>query len=153
MPTVVTFGEIMLRLKPPKFERFIQAKEFEATYGGGEGNVAIALANYGVNARFVTALPDNPIGDACLNSVRQYGVDTSHIVRQGPRLGIYFLEGGAVQRPSNVVYDRANSSISQMEPDDVDWDAAFDGADWFHWTGITPAISEGAAACVEKAVK
>jgi len=148
MPTAVTFGEIMLRLKPPDFLRFNQTNVFEATYGGGEANVAISLANFGVNARFVTALPDNPIGDACLNSVRQYGVDTSYIVRQGDRLGIYFLEAGAVQRPSKVVYDRANSAVFEVQPGDIDWEAAFTGADWFHWTGITPAISAGAAAVV-----
>ncbi len=150
MPRVVTFGEIMLRLATKRFERFIQAREFEATYGGGEANVAVSLANFGLQARYVTALPDNPIGDACLNYLRQFGVDTSCIVRQGERLGIYFLETGAVQRPSKVVYDRANSAISQVKRGDIDWDAAFEGADWFHWTGITPAISEGAAeVCLE----
>lgn len=153
MPTAVTFGEIMLRLKPPDFLRFNQTNVFEATYGGGEANVAISLANFGVNARFVTALPDNPIGDACLNSVRQYGVDTSYIVRQGDRLGIYFLEAGAVQRPSKVVYDRANSAVFEVQPGDIDWEAAFTGADWFHWTGITPAISAGAAAVVKEALE
>jgi len=152
MPTAVTFGEIMLRLKPPEFLRFTQASSFEATYGGGEANVAVSLANFGVDARFVTALPDNDIGQACENYVRQFGVDTSHIVRQGNRLGIYFLEAGAVQRPSKVVYDRANSAVSEVQPGDIDWKAAFDGADWFHWTGITPAISEGAAnVCLEAA--
>ncbi len=145
MPTVATFGEIMLRLKPPDFLRFNQTNLFEATYGGGEANVAISLANFGVGARFITALPANPIGDACLNSVRQYGVDTSRIARQGNRVGIYFLEAGAVQRPSKVVYDRAGASIAEVKVGDIDWDAALDGVDWFHWTGITPAISEGAA--------
>ncbi len=153
MPTAVTFGEIMLRLKPPEFLRFNQTNVMEATYGGGEANVAVSLANFGVDARFVTALPDNLIGDACLNSIRQYGVDTSHIVRQGERLGIYFLEAGAVQRPSKVIYDRANSAVSQVKPGDLDWEAAFDGADWFHWTGITPAISEAAAAVVKEALE
>ncbi len=153
MPTAVTFGEIMLRLKPPEFLRFVQTNLLEATYGGGEANVAVSLANYGVEARFVTALPDNPIGDACRNSLRQFGVDTGHIVRQGERLGIYFLEAGAVQRPSQVIYDRANSAISQIKPGDIDWEAAFAGADWFHWTGITPAISEGAAAVVKEALE
>ncbi|NLJ36792.1 MAG: sugar kinase [candidate division WS1 bacterium] len=150
MPTAVTFGEIMLRLKPPQFLRFVQTDVFEATYGGGEANVAISLANYGVDARFVTALPANEIGSACLNSMRQFGVDTSHIVRQGDRLGIYFLEAGAVQRPSKVVYDRAGSSIAEVKRGDINWEAAFEGAEWFHWTGITPAISEGAAdVCLE----
>ncbi len=153
MPTAVTFGEIMLRLKPPEFLRFSQTSVLEATYGGGEANVAVSLANFGVDARFVTALPDNLIGDACLNSVRQYGVDTSHILRQGERLGIYFLEAGAVQRPSKVIYDRTDSAISQVKPGDIDWEAAFDGADWFHWTGITPAISEAAAAVVKEALE
>ncbi len=150
MPTAVTFGEIMLRLKPPEFLRFNQTDVFEATYGGGEANVAVSLSNFGIDARFVTALPDNPIGDACLNSLRQYGVDTSYIVRQGERLGIYYLEAGAVQRPSKVVYDRAMSSVSEVKRGDINWDAAFENADWFHWTGITPAISEGAAdVCLE----
>jgi len=112
--------------------------------------VAVSLSNFGIDARFVTALPDNPIGDACLNSLRQYGVDTSYIVRQGERLGIYYLEAGAVQRPSKVVYDRAMSSVSEVKRGDINWDAAFENADWFHWTGITPAISEGAAdVCLE----
>ncbi len=150
MARVVTFGEIMLRLATKRFERFIQAHEFEATYGGGEANVAVSLANFGLDVRYVTALPDNPLGDACLNYVRQFGVDTSCIVRQGDRLGIYFLETGAVQRPSKVVYDRAHSAIADVKPGDIDWDAAFQNADWFHWTGITPAISEGAAdVCLE----
>ena len=150
MPTVVTFGEIMLRLKPPEFLRFAQARAFEATYGGGEANVAVALANFGIDARYVTALPDNDIGHACENYIRQFGVDTSHIVWQGDRLGIYFLEAGAVQRPSKVIYDRAGSAVSEVKLGDVDWKAVFDAADWFHWTGITPAISEGAAAvCLE----
>lgn len=151
MSRAVTFGEIMLRLKPPAFLRFNQTDTFEATYGGGEANVAVALANFGLDARFVTALPNNLIGEACLQSIRKYGVDTSFIARQGDRVGIYYLEAGAVQRPSKVVYDRANSSIYDIKPSDIDWDAAFDGADWFHWTGITPAISEGAAAVVKEA--
>jgi len=153
MPTAVTFGEIMLRLKPPEALRFTQAHTFEATYGGGEANVAVSLANFGVNARFVTALPDNDIGQACENYVRQFGVDTGHIVRKGSRLGIYFLEAGAVQRPSKVVYDRADSAVSQVTTEDINWQAAFEGADWFHWTGITPAISEGAAAVCLQAAK
>jgi 2-dehydro-3-deoxygluconokinase len=150
MPTVVTFGEIMMRLKPKEMLRFSQATEFEVTYGGGEANVAVSLAHFGVEARFVTALPDNPLGQACLNSLRQWGVETRFIARQGQRLGIYFLEGGAVQRPSKVVYDRAGSSISAVKRGDIAWDEALAGADWFHWTGITPAISEGAAdVCLE----
>jgi len=150
MPRVVTFGEIMLRLKPKEFLRFTQASEFEATYGGGEANVAVALANFGIDAAFVTLLPKNDIGQACENYVRQFGVDTSKIVWKGDRLGIYFLEAGAVQRPSKVIYDRSGSSISEVKPGDVDWQSVLAGADWFHWTGITPAISEGTAAvCLE----
>ena len=145
MAQVVTFGEIMLRLSPPALNRFIQATSFDAWYGGGEANVAIALANFGVDAAFVTALPKNEIGDACLNSLRQYGIDTRHIARQGERLGIYFCENGAVQRASKVIYDRAGSSIATAKKGDIDWAAAFAGAQWFHITGITPAISAGAA--------
>ena len=154
MAQVVTFGEIMLRLQPPGFERFIQATSFGAVYGGGEANVAISLANFGVDVAFVTALPDNEVGQACLNSVRQYGVDTSHIVRQGDRLGIYFLEAGAVARASKVIYDRAGSAIATAKPGDIDWDAAFAGAKWFHVTGITPAITQSCAdLAIEAATK
>ena len=142
---VVTLGEIMLRLKSPGFERFFQAPALEATFGGGEGNVALSLANFGLDATFVTALPANPLADACIRFLRGYGVDTSFIARQGERLGIYFLEGGANQRASNVVYDRAHASISTAKASDFDWDAIFDGAGWFHITGITPAISATAA--------
>ena len=153
MATVVTFGEIMMRLATKRFERFVQARDFEVTYGGGEANVAVSLANYGVNARFVTALPNNDLGKACDAYIRQFGVDTSHVAWQGQRLGIYFLENGAVQRGSKVVYDRANSSIAEIKPGEIDWDAAFEGADWFHWTGITPAISQGAADVCLEAIK
>ena len=150
MATVVTFGEIMMRLATPRFERFAQASEFEVTYGGGEANVAVSLANYGADARFVTALPKNDLGQACENYLRQYGVDTRYIVRQGDRLGIYFLENGAAQRGSKVVYDRANSAIAEIKVGDIDWSRTFEGVDWFHWTGITPAISQGAAdVCLE----
>lgn len=142
---VVTLGEIMLRLKSPGFERFFQSPALEATFGGGEGNVALSLSNFGLDAAFVTALPANPLADACIRYLRGYGVDTSFIARQGERLGIYFLEGGANQRASNVVYDRAHSSISTAKPEDFDWDAIFSGAGWFHITGITPAISETSA--------
>lgn len=142
---VVTLGEIMLRLKSPGFERFFQSPTLEATFGGGEGNVALSLANFGLDAAFVTALPQNPLADACLRFLRGYGVDTSFIARQGERVGIYFLEAGANQRASNVVYDRANSAISTAQAGDFDWDAIFAGAGWFHITGITPAISETAA--------
>jgi 2-dehydro-3-deoxygluconokinase len=150
MPTVVSFGEIMMRLKPPEFLRFSQASTFEVTYGGGEANVAVGLAHFGVDARYVTALPENDLGRACQNYIRQFGVDTSCIAWQGKRLGIYFLEAGAVQRASKVVYDRAGASIAEVKRGDIDWDRALTGADWFHWTGITPAISEGAAdVCLE----
>lgn len=139
---VVTFGEIMLRLQTPGYERFIQAKSFDVVYGGGEANVAVSLANYGLDAAFVTKLPNNPIGDACISELRKYNVNTSHIARGGERLGIYFIEKGAAQRASNVVYDRANSAIATAVEDDFDWDEIFDGASWFHFTGITPALSD-----------
>ncbi len=153
MSTAVTFGEIMLRLSTPGCKRFSQVSSFDAVYGGGEANVAESLANYGVDARFVTLLPDNPLGDACVRQLRGFGVDTSHIVRKDGRIGVYFLEKGAVQRPSNVVYDRAHSCIAEGQTGDIDWEAAFDGADWFHWTGITPAISAGAAELCQEAVE
>ena len=153
MPTAVTFGEIMLRLSTPGYRRFAQVSAFDAVYGGGEANVAESLANYGVDARFVTLLPDNPLGEACLRQLRGFGVDTSHIVQTDGRIGIYFLETGAVQRASNVIYDRAHSCIAERQKGDIDWEAAFDGADWFHWTGITPAISRGAADLCKEAVE
>lgn len=147
---IVTFGEIMLRLATPDYQRFIQATSFEATYGGGEANVAVSLANYGFAPQFVTRLPDNDIGKAALASLRKYHVGTDHIVYGGDRLGIYFLEAGAVSRGSKVVYDRANSAIAEIQPGMIDWDKALDGAEWFHWTGITPAISQGATdVCLE----
>ena len=145
MGKYVTFGEIMLRLKSPGHERFFQSPALEATFGGGESNVAVALANYGFNAAFVTALPDNDIADACLREVRSFGVDVSGIRRSGDRLGIYFLEAGANQRPSKVVYDRAHSAIAECGPGDFDWDTIFSGAEWFHITGITPALTQSAA--------
>ena len=147
---VVTFGEIMLRLQTPDHQRFVQAKSFDVVYGGGEANVAVSLANYGMNAAFVTKLPQNPIGDVCRNELRKYGVDTQYIARGGERLGIYFVEKGASQRASNVVYDRAHSAIATAASGDFDWKAVFEGAEWFHFTGITPAISDSAAAlCLE----
>jgi 2-dehydro-3-deoxygluconokinase len=150
MAKVVTFGEIMLRLATPRRERFTQAREFEVTYGGGECNVAVSLVHFGVDATFVTAIPDNDIGQACINYVRQFGVDTSQILRQGKRLGIYFLESGAAMRASKVVYDRAGSSIAEIKTGTVDWEKVFKGADWFHFTGITPAVSKSAAeVCAE----
>ncbi|UCC65696.1 MAG: sugar kinase [Anaerolineae bacterium] len=150
MKTIVTFGEIMLRLSPPGFQRFLQARGFVVVYGGGEANVAASLANYGLPVEYVTRLPANEIGDACLNYLRQYGIGTRHIVRGGDRLGIYFLEMGSAQRGSKVIYDRAGSALATVQPGMVDWKAAFADANWFHWTGITPAISEGAAeVCLE----
>jgi 2-dehydro-3-deoxygluconokinase len=153
MRKIVTFGEIMLRLSPPDHLRYVQARSFDAIYGGGEANVAVSVANYGLPVEYVTRLPENDIGDACENYIRQFGVGTQHIVRGGNRLGIYFLETGAVQRGSKVIYDRAGSALSEIEPGMVDWEAVFADAGWFHWTGITPAISEGAAAVCLEAVK
>lgn len=140
----LTFGEIMLRLKAPGKERFFQSPALEATFGGGEANVAVSLANYGQDAAFLTVLPDNAIADACVAELRSFGVDTTRIVRGAGRMGIYYLENGANQLPSKVVYDRAWSAIAMAKPDAIDWDKAFDGVDWFHITGITPAISETA---------
>ncbi len=153
MKKVVTFGEIMLRLSPPGFLRFSQTNSFDVVYGGGESNVAVSLANYGVPVSFVTRLPQNDIGDCALMEMRKRGVDTSNIVFGGERLGIYFLETGAVSRGSKVVYDRAGSSVSEIKPGMVDWDQVFDGVEWFHWTGITPAISQSAADTCLEAVK
>ena len=153
MATVVTFGEIMLRLSTPGFSRFAQATQFDATFGGGEANVAVSLAHFGHDARFVCKLPTHAIGQAAVNQLRQYGVDTRHVVRGGERVGIYFLETGASQRPSKVIYDRAHSAVSQMDAGEVDWAAAFDGADWFHWTGITPALGDKPRAAVEAACR
>ena len=147
---IVTFGEILLRLSPPGFQRFVQARSFDVIYGGGEANVAAALANFGLPVEYVTRLPANDIGDACLNFLRQYGIETRHIVRGGERLGIYFLEMGSAQRGSKVIYDRGGSAIATIRPGMIDWGAVFADADWFHWTGITPAISQGAAeTCLE----
>ncbi len=150
MGKIVTFGEIMLRLAPPDYLRFRQSTYLESTFGGGEANVAVSCANYGLDVSFVTRLPKNDIADWCVRNLRSYGINTSDIIYGGDRIGIYFLETGAVSRGSKVVYDRANSSVSQIEKGMVDWDKVFDGASWFHWTGITPAISQGAAdACLE----
>lgn len=150
---VVTFGEIMLRLAPPQHERFLQTPQFVATFGGGEANVAVALATLGQPASFVTALPENPLADGCIAELRRAGVDTSRIVRRPGRMGLYFVEHGANQRPSKVVYDRAGSSMALAKPGDIDFTAAFTGASWFHITGITPAISESAAECSLEAVR
>lgn len=142
---VVTLGEIMLRLKSPGFERLFQTPFLEATFGGSEANVALSLANFGLNSTLVTALPDNPLADACIRYLRSFGVDTSFIIRQGERMGLYFLEAGNNQRPSNVVYDRGRSAISTARVNDFDWPAIFEGAGWLHISGITPAISASAA--------
>ena len=151
---VITFGEIMLRLAPEGYYRFVQANNFGATYGGGEANVAVSLANYGFDAAFVTKLPKHEIGQAAVNELRRYGVDTSTITRGGDRVGIYFLEKGASQRPSKVIYDRAHSAISEATPEDFDWAKIFEGADWFHFTGITPALNDTVAAiCLEACKK
>jgi 2-dehydro-3-deoxygluconokinase len=147
---VVTFGEIMLRLATPDYLRFNQSDTFCATFGGGEANVAVSLANYGIAVEFVSRLPKNDIAQACVMDLRKYGVGTSHIIYGGERLGIYFLETGAVARASKVVYDRAHSAISEIKAGMVDWEEVLEEAAWFHWTGITPAISQGAAeACLE----
>lgn len=136
----ITFGEIMMRLNPEGYLRFVQADKFEATYAGGEANVAVSLANYGIDAAFVSKVPAHEVGQACINSLRRFGVDTSKVIRGGDRLGIYFCEKGASQRPSKVIYDRANSAIALAKPDEFNWDEIFEGVDWFHWTGITPAL-------------
>ncbi len=153
MAKVVTFGEIMLRLKAPGREKFLQSAALEATFGGGEANVAVSLANYGMDAAFVSVLPENEIADACIMELRKFGVDTSMIVRGGDRIGVYFLEAGSVQRPSKVIYDRSDSAIATAKPGDIDWDKVFKGADWFHITGITPAISESARLLAFESVK
>jgi len=145
MKKVITFGELMLRLAPTGYERFSQVSELGATFGGGEANVAVSLANYGIDAAFVTKLPKHDIGQAAVNSLRRYGVDTTKIARGGDRVGIYFLEKGAAQRASKVIYDRANSAIATAKPEDFDWDKILDGVDWFHFTGITPALGAGVA--------
>ncbi len=153
MARVVTMGEIMLRLSTPGNEKFIQADEFDVCYGGGEANVAVSLANYGHDAAFVTKVPDNPIGECAVAALRKLNVETKYIAKGGERLGIYFLETGAAMRASNVVYDRAHSSISTATADDFDFDAIFKDADWFHFTGITPAVSDAAAELTEAALK
>jgi len=149
MGKIITFGEIMLRLAPEGYMRFVQADTYGATYGGGEANVAVSLAGYGLDAAYVTKLPKHEIGQAAVNSLRRFGVDTSKIVRGGDRVGIYFLEKGASCRASKVIYDRANSAIALAEPSDFNWDEIFEGVEWFHFTGITPALSASAAQLCE----
>ena len=153
MKRVITFGEIMLRLSPPGFQRFAQAKSFDVVYGGAESNASVSLANYGLNSAFATLVPDNPIGQAAVNELRAFGVDTKFMLRKGKRLGIYFYEKGVSMRPSKVVYDRKDSAIANIAPGDIDWDEVFDGADWFHFTGITPALSTAAAEETLRAVQ
>lgn len=149
---IVTFGEIMLRLSPPDFQLIGQNNSYNAVYGGGEANVAVSLSVFGHRVFYVTCLPDNPVGEGAVNFLRQYGVNTDSIVRTGDRIGIYFMETGATQRPSRVIYDRSHSAVSEVSPGSIDWKALFRKADWFHWTGITPAISQNAAdVCLEGA--
>ncbi len=153
MAKIVTLGEIMLRLSTPGYERFVQADSFDVCYGGGEANVAVSLAGFGHDVSYVTKLPENEIGESALQALRREGVDCSFIARGGERLGIYFLETGASVRPSKVVYDRAHSAIAEASPSDFDFDAIFEGADWFHFTGITPAISDAATEVTRAALK
>ncbi|MEG1106620.1 MAG: sugar kinase [Eubacterium sp.] len=154
MSKVVTFGEIMLRLAPEGYMRFVQADRFGATYGGGEANVAVSLVNYGIAASFITKLPAHEIGQSAVNALRRYGVLTDQIVRGGNRVGIYFLEKGASQRPSKVIYDRAGASIAEAQATEFDWNSIFEGADWFHFTGITPALGDNVAEiCLEACQK
>ncbi len=150
---VVTFGELMLRLAPHGYLRFLQAKDFQATFGGGEANVAVSLANYGLDAAFVSKFPTHEIGQMAINSLREFGVNTSYIARGGDRVGVYFVEKGASQRPSKVIYDRAGSSIATATLADFNWDEIFEGADWFHFTGITPALGDGLAEICLEALK
>jgi 2-dehydro-3-deoxygluconokinase len=152
MKRIVTFGEIMLRLSTPGFQRLRETRSVDVSYGGGEANVAVSLANYGQQVDFVTRLPNNPLGEGCLIRLRGYGVGTEYIVRGGDRIGVYFLEAGAAQRGSQVVYDRASSSFATIQPGMIDWKKVFEGADWFHWTGITPAVSQGAAEACREAI-
>src|SRR6478735_9246340 len=152
MTKVVTFGELMLRLSPPGFERFFQSPVLSATFGGGEANVAASLAHFGLDSHYVTRLPSHAIGDAAVRSLRAEGVHTEHVLRGGRRIGTYFAETGASQRASTVIYDRAHSSISEIPPDAVDWDRVMDGAAWFHVTGITPALGENGTAATKAAV-
>jgi 2-dehydro-3-deoxygluconokinase len=153
MKRAVCFGEIMLRFNPKGYLRFVQAAEFEASYAGGEANVAVGLANFGVNAAYVTKVPVHEIGQSAVNELRRFGVDTSGILRGGERLGAYYVEKGASQRPSKVIYDRSHSAIAEVNPGEFDWDTLLAGADWFHFTGITPALSDGCAAVCREALE
>ena len=153
MKKAVTFGELMLRLAPEGYYRFLQAKKYQATFGGAEANVAVSLANYGIDAYFVSKLPTHEIGQSVVNSLREFGVNTSKIVRGGDRVGVYYCEKGASQRPSKVIYDRAYSAIAMAKKEDFDWDDIFEGAEWFHFTGITPALSDEMAEITLEACK
>ena len=153
MKKVITFGELMLRLAPENYLRFVQSEKYEATFGGAEANVAVSLANYGVDVAFVSKLPKHEIGQSAVNSLRKFGVDTSLIVRGGERVGIYYCEKGASQRPSKVIYDRAYASIAMAKAEDFDWNKIFEGVEWFHFTGITPALSDGMAEITLQALK
>ncbi len=150
---IVTFGEIMLRLQPPSYQRFIQTSNYEATFGGGEANVAVSLSNFGKEASFVTGLPDNDIGKACMGQLRRYGVKTDDIVIKNGRMGIYYCEKGASQRPSKVIYDRAGSVAAGLQVGDIDWKTVLQGAEWFHFTGITPALGDNVAEVTLEACK
>ena len=150
---IVTFGEIMLRLSTPNFMRFVQAETFDINFGGGEANVAVSLANYGFDSYFISKLPLHEIGQAAVNNLRKYGVKTDYIVRGGKRIGIYFLETGASQRASKVIYDRSDSSVTTLTKDELDWDNIFENVKWFHWTGITPALGKNAQECLTEACK
>ena len=152
MAKTVCFGEIMLRLSPPGFERLFQSPTLNATFGGGEANVAVSLAQFGCDSHYVTRVPSHAIGDAAIKALRAEGVNVEHVLRGGSRLGVYFAETGASQRPSSVIYDRAHSAVSELVPGSVPWHDVFDGAAWFHWTGITPALSAPAAECVREAI-
>jgi 2-dehydro-3-deoxygluconokinase len=153
MQKVLTFGEIMLRLSTPGFERFSQASRFDVQFGGGEANVAVSMANFGIPVKYVTRLPDNDIGRACLMELKRYGIDLDQVAWGGERMGIYFLETGAVARASQVIYDRAHSSMATLQPGMIDWEKVFEGVTWFHWTGITPALSEGTAKACSEAIQ
>ena len=152
MNKIVTFGEIMLRLATPEYQRFSQATNFKASFGGGEANVAVSLSNFGIPTEFVSRIPGNDIGNTCMKELQKYGVGTHHILRGGERLGIYFLETGAVNRAGKVIYDRSYSAFSQLDKGMIDWDKVFDNATWFHWSGITPALSQSAAEICQEAV-
>ena len=153
MKKVITFGELMLRLAPEGYLRIVQSEKYEATYGGAEANVAVSLANYGIDVSFVSKLPAHEVGQAAINSLRKFGVDTSLVTRGGERVGIYYCEKGASQRPSKVIYDRAHSAIATAKKEDFDWDKIFEQAEWFHFTGITPALSDEVAEICEIACK